>query len=323
MLFGEHPLTTAQQRQQVQDLCAKYKALSFAYSMLDLRGQGYHGLKGPLSLTLISDKTMFSRPHRHSALEIEIINRKMSELMAAGIIEPAPTSLYASAITVPAKKAPDGTWSDHRVCVDYRLCNDLLAPLHRNVPNADDLFQQLGQSKFFSKLDMRSGFFQLPLVESSKDLTSFWWGTNLYRYNRAPFGIKTCPAAFQAIMDTELQAAGLTHCTKCFIDDILVHSDTFEEHLQHLDAVLTMLHKCGLKAHPEKSLFCSDTMDFLGFDVSSYGLTPQEAKIKAMLEMPHPRNLDELRTVLGQLRYYGCFCPNFSALAKPMLDLLK
>ena len=123
-------------------------------------------------------------------------------------------------------------------------------------------------------------------------------------------------------MDTELAAAGLTAFTKVFIDDILIHSDTFEEHLQHVERVLQMLHACGLKAHPEKSLFCSDTMDFLGFDVSKYGLTPQEAKVKALLDMPHPKNLEELRTALGKLRYYGCFCPEFSAMARPMLDLL-
>jgi hypothetical protein len=258
-----------------------------------------------------------------SQLEVEITNRKCMEMLEAGIIEPAPRSKYASCPTIPAKKAPDGTWSDHRFACDYVRLNNLLAPQHTHVPNADDLFQQLGQSKFFTKLDLRSGFFQLPLDEGSKDLTAFWWGTNLYRYTRAPFGIKTCPAAFQAIMDAELQAAGLTYCTKVFIDDVLIHSDTFEEHLEQVEAVLAMLHNCGLRAHPEKSLFCSDTMDFLGFDVSAYGLTPQEAKVKALLDMRHPRNLEELRAALGQLRYYGCFCPNFSAIARPMLDLLK
>jgi hypothetical protein len=124
-------------------------------------------------------------------------------------------------------------------------------------------------------------------------------------------------------MDYELQAAHLTHCTQVFIDDILIHSNTFEEHLEHIEQVLKVLHRCGLKAHPEKSLFCTSTIEFLGFDVSQYGMTPQEAKIKALLEMPHPRNLEQLRSTLGQQRYYGCFCPNFSAPVRPMLDLLK
>ena len=195
--------------------------------------------------------------------------------------------------------------------------------MHTQVPVADELFQQLGDSSVFTKLDLRSGFYQLPLEEASKELTAFWWGSALYQFTRAPFGIKTCPAAFQQMMDTEMQAAGLTGCTKVFMDDILIHSSSVEEHLIHLRAVLTALKNCGLRAHPEKSLVCSDTMDFLGFDVSKHGLTPTDAKIKAFQDMRPPSNISELRTVLGQLRYYGCFCPNFSAIARPMLDLLQ
>ena len=137
-------------------------------------------------------------------------------MLAAGIIEPAPTSAWASAATIPAKHAPDGTWSDHRYCLDFSsTVNPHLKPLHTHVPNDDDCFQNLGQSTFFTKLDLHSGYFQLPLHDDSKYLTAFWWGTNLYRFTRAPFGIKTCPAAFQGIMDYELQAAHLTHCTQC------------------------------------------------------------------------------------------------------------
>ena len=324
MEFGKHPKTTPGQRQQLKAVCDELLA-AFAYSVMELKDECYDGISpvSPLRFYLTSTKTVWTKPRRMSPLEIQITNKKCGEMLAAGIIEPAPSSVYASAPTIPAKKAPDGTWSDHRFCCDFRRCNDLIAPMNTHVPVADDLFQKLGKSRFFSKLDMRSGFFQLPLHPDSRDITSFWWGDNLYRYTRAPFGIRTCPAAFQAIMDAELQHAGLTGCTECFIDDILIHSETFEEHLRHVRAVLVMLINCKLKAHPEKSLFCTDTIDFLGFDVSEYGLTPQEAKVKALLDMPHPNDISQLRTVLGQLRYYACFCPEFSAMARPMLDLLK
>ena len=324
MLFGKHPGATLAQRAALKALCTEL-IQAFAYSVLELKDSCYHGISpiSPLQFALTSNKTVWTKPRRMSPLEIAITDKKCGEMLAAGVIEPAPTSVYASAPTIPAKKAPDGTWSDHRFCCDFRRCNELIAPMNTHVPVADDLFQKLGKSRYFTKLDMRSGFFQLPLHMDSRDITAFWWHDNLYRYTRAPFGIRTCPAAFQAIMDAELQHAGLTGCTECFIDDILVHSETFEEHLSHVRRVLQMLINCGLKAHPEKSLLCSDTVDFLGFDVSEYGLTPQEAKVKALLDMPHPGNLDELRSVLGQLRYYACFCPDFSAMARPMLDLLK
>jgi hypothetical protein len=199
-----------------------------------------------LELETISNKTPFCRPRRQSPLEVEITNKKCKEMLEAGIIEPSPTSPYASAPTLPPKKAPDGTWSDTRFAIDYTSINPILAPLHTPVPVADELFQQLGESSVFTKLDLRSGFFQLPMHPKSRPLTSFWWGNALYRFTRAPFGIKVCPAAFQLVMDTELQAAGLTHCTKVFLDDVLIHSNSVEEHIGHLRAVLECLHNCGL-----------------------------------------------------------------------------
>jgi hypothetical protein len=207
--------------------------------------------------------------------------------------------------------------------VDYRSVNDLLAPLNTHVPVADQLFQELGKAKYFTKFDMRAGFYQMPLDPRSQDLSSFWWGSTLYKYTRSAFGLKTCPAAFQALMDYELQRVGLTANAKCFIDDVLIHSDTFEEHIEHIRCLLVMLVECGLRAHPEKTLVCTATVSYLGMDVSAHGLTPEEAKVKALMEMPAPKDLEELRTVLGKLRYYACFCPDFSQRARPMLDLLK
>ena len=91
------------------------------------------------------------------------------------------------------------------------------------------------------------------------------------------------------------------HCTKCYVDDIVVHSRTAAEHIQHVRAVLQMLVDCGLKAHPEKLLFMTDTVEFLGFDVSRHGLTPSEAKIKAFKELRYPNSVEECLCVLGEL----------------------
>ena len=237
MLFGKHPQATPAQRQQFKQLVKDMKC-AFAYSLHDVKG--YHGIRGPLEFQTISNKSVFCRPRRQSPLEVEITNKKCKEMLEAGIIEPSPTSAYASAPTLPPKKAPDGTWSDTRFCIDFVALNTILAPLHTPVPVADELFQQLGESCVFSKLDLRAGFFQIPLHPNSRALTSFWWGNTLYRFTRAPFGIKVCPAAFQLIMDTELQAAGCSDFTKVFIDDVLIHSNSVDEHLQHPSACQTV-----------------------------------------------------------------------------------
>ena len=132
------------------------------------------------------------------------------------------------------------------------------------------------------------------------------------------FWMQQLPAIFCGVMLRLLQKAGLMHCTKCYVDDIVIHSKTATAHLQHVRAVLQMLVDSGLKAHPEKSLFMTDTVEFLRFDVSKDGLTPEEAKIKAFKELRYPATIEECMTVLGKLRYYGCFCEHFSEMAEPM-----
>ena len=260
---------------------------------------------GALKLHYIAETPAFSGRRRQSALQIAITDEKCNELKEAGLIEPAPTSKFASSPVIAAKKAPDGTWSDHRFCVSYVAQNNNCEPLHTNVPVADVLFQRLGKAKWFSKLDMRAGYLQLPVDPASRDITAFWWNNSLWRYTRTPFGLRNAPAAFQGIMDYELRRAGLEDTVVCFIADVLVFTETWEEHVKVLDRVFEMLRQCGLRAHPEKSQFGTDTIDFLGFEVSNFGLTPQDARVKSLIDMPPPTRMEELRTGLGKLRYYG------------------
>ena len=324
MPMGDHPLATVEEKQAMTDLCHEFKDRAFSFSLNDL--PGYKGDK--VKLTVISDQAAFQRPRWQSALQKEVTQQKCSEMLEAGIIEPVKADkdkqrYYASPAVVAAKKGPDGQWTDKRFCIDLRLINNITAPQHTYVPIAQELFHTIGDCSYFSKIDMRSGFFQLLLEEGTKDLTSFWWNGSLYRFTRAPFGLKQMPAIFQEVMMRELTKANLHGFTKCFIDDLLIHSKTAAEHLQHVRSVLLMLEACGLKGHPGKSCWLTDTVEFLGFDVSAHGLTPSEAKTKAFKELPYPRNRDEVLCVLGMLRYYGCFCERFSARADCVTRLLK
>ena len=320
--IGMHPDATPAQREQLVSLIKEYKEKIIAYSMEDLR-EGYKGKVGGLQIQQLSDKMAFCRPKRHGPLKEKIADKFYGELEKVGIIEPAPHARSACNTTFAHKKAPDGSITDIRVCINYAPQNDLSAPQHTRFPVAEDLFQEIGDCRWLSKIDLKSGFLQIPVEPESREYTAFWWGTSLYRYTRMPFGMKQCPTAYQYVMDREFAAAGLSHCTKVFIDDVLIHSVTFEEHMEHLRAVFECLAAANLKIHPGKSCFGTDTMEFLGFDVSSYGLTPQEAKVEALMAMPHPRSVEELRVSMGKLRYYGCFCENFSAVARPLSDLLK
>ena len=256
--IGNHPDTTPEQKVQLAELIHKYDKI-FATSMDDLR-EPYSGDAGSLQIVQSSNKRAFCRPKHHGRLKDAIADKFYSELERVGIIEPAPHSRSACNTTFAQKRAADGTMSDLRICINYAPQNDLSEAQNTHFPLAEDLFQQIGKSRWLSKLDMRSGFFQIPVHPDSKDLTAFWWGTNLYRYTRMPFGLKQCPAAYQRVMDVTFAQAGLTGCTKVFIDDVLVHSDTFEQHLKDLESVFQCLAAVNLKVHPGKSHCGIDTI---------------------------------------------------------------
>ena len=319
-LLGRHKDMTEEQRNKVQAFLLEQKELkAFAYSLNDFEG-GYTGEPAYFQ-PLDPSKTAFTKPRSYSPLQKEVITAKKRELLEAGLIEPAPHSQSASAVTIAAQKDAEGNWSQFRMCGDYRRINDILAPQHTRTAVADELFRQVDNCRYVSKLDLKSGFLQIPVRADCKHYTSLWFDHDLYQYKYMPFGFKQAPAIFQKVMDTVLQA--LPYCTKCYIDDVLVHSASWEQHMIDLADTFAALRKVNLKIHAEKTIICTDSVEFLGFDISEAGITPQEAKVEALRVIPEPANLEQLRTALGQLRYYGCFVPGFSGIARPMLDLLK
>lgn len=170
---------------------------------------------------------------------------------------------------------------------------------------------------------MRQGFLQIKIKKEDQPKTAYWLNNSLMMYTRMPYGLKNAPAFFQRVMDHEIAHAGLNHCAVAFIDDLLIYSETPEEHVKHVAAVLDMLHECGLRAHPGKSIFGAESIEYLGHNLSRYGMTPHEAKVAAIKSLPAPTNVSELRTQLGMLSYYRCYVPNFSAIAAPLNMLLQ
>lgn len=313
-IIGDHPGFSTFQREQLQQLLLDNRS-SFAYSMSDLTG--YTGAK--FIIELKHDRPIVQRPRHHSPLELAIQDEKCVEMHKAGIIRHADIDTqYASNATMPAKKDVDGNWTDTRFCIDFRDINEATVADMYAMHLPEDLFQAVGVSCFFSKIDMRSAFHQIALDPASQAATSFWWRNQLFCFTRMPFGLRNASAACQRVMDLEIGKAGLRDNCVCFVDDLLVHSKTAEEHLQHLSAVFDMLASCGLKAHPAKSLFCCESVEYLGHDISAKGLTPHEAKVAAVKGLRVPTNVSELKSVLGFLGYYRCYVRSFSEIAAPL-----
>lgn len=250
------------------------------------------------------------------------MNDKYADMEAAGIIQPQTRTKHVLAPVVAAKKDAEGNWTDSRVCVDMRNLNKHTRQDKYSPQNPEQLFQDMSGSRYFTKIYLRAGFHQIPIAEGDKEKTTFWWGNQTYSYQRLCFGMRNATAHFCRVMDHEIGKAGLTGNACCFVDDVLIHSATFEEHVEHVRRLHVALHGCGLRAHPEKSFFNANYVEFLGHVVSEYGLSSHEAKVAAIRAMPAPTTVSELRSVLGFCGYYRGYVPNYSAIAQPLNDLL-
>jgi hypothetical protein len=197
---------TPEQKQQLRDMLLEEKG-AFAYSMSDL--VGYCGDLGPAVLKIKNEKRIWSNDRNFSPLEIQTGREKVSEMHGATIVEEADTlyAQYASAVTMPAKRAPDGTWCDKRFCCDLGAINNNSVVDRYKVPLPEKKFRNMQGATWRSKIDCLSGFFKIPLSEESKQYTAFWWEGKLWRFTRLPFGHVNATAIFQRIMEHELQQA--------------------------------------------------------------------------------------------------------------------
>jgi hypothetical protein len=320
-VWGHHPDMPAGVLKRLQAAVRMRTHSCFAFSNADL--PGYCGVEGPFTLELKTDRAVFVKPRFHSAAERLVQDAKCKELLAAGIIVGSNPTIFAACPTMPAKKDADGNWSERRFCIDFRGLNEETVADRYALPLPEEIFQRVGDAKFFTKIDMRAGFHQIPIAEADQHKTAFWWGNQTYHFKRMPFGLVNASAKFQRVMDAELQRAGLSHCATAFIDDVLIWSDTAEQHVEDVSRVLDALAAVGLRAHPEKSIFGAAEVEYLGHNIGSYGMTPHEAKVAAIKALPVPTSASQLLSVLGFINYYRVYCPNFASTAQPLYSLLK
>lgn len=186
-ILGNHPDSTPEQRQKLREVLVKHQHSSFAYSLKDL--VPYTGPLGPAHFELKEDKAMWQPQRQYTMDELAVGDEKVGEMLEASIISEVPTTnRHASAITLPMKRAPDGSWTDKRFCIDLRHVNSNTVVDKYGLPLPEQLFQRMRGCRFMTKLDMRSGFFAVALDEDSKLQTAFWWRGKLYAFNRLPFG---------------------------------------------------------------------------------------------------------------------------------------
>lgn len=264
------------------------------------------------------------KPAKHRAYRLapkqkEAMEKILRDLEAQDIIEPSVSPWSAPCLLV-AKKNNSGS----RFVVDYRSLNKATVLDAHPLPTPNEALESLGERKpaYFTTMDLAQGFYQLVIDEESRPYTAFRCHLGLYQFKRLPMGLKNSPSTFQRTMEAIMR--GLTwKIAMIYMDDIVVFSPTFEQHLVDLRQVLERLKQANLKLKPSKCFFARRTISYLGHTVTSEGIHVDPEKIEAVRSYPAPRNLKDLRSFLGMTGYYRRFVESYASIASPLYRLTK
>ena len=231
-------------------------------------------------------------------------------MLARQVISPS-SSPWASGVVLVKKK--DSSW---RFCVDYRKLNEVTIKDSYPLPRIDDSLDTLSGSKWFSTLDLQSGYWKVEMAEEGKAKTAFITScSGLLQFEVMPFGLCNSPATFERLMERVLSGLQWQTCL-VFLDDIIVYGTSFEQELQRLQTVFDRLREANLKLSPKKCDLFKHEVNYLGHVVSDRGIVPDPQKVNSIRLWPQPRNLTEVRSFLGLCSYYRRFIQNFSSIAK-------
>ncbi|KAG1393183.1 hypothetical protein G6F60_011646 [Rhizopus arrhizus] len=255
-------------------------------------------------------------PFKMSPLELDELRRQLKELLTLGFIRPSSSPWGAPVLFVRKK---DGTL---RMCIDYRAVNALTRRLNTPLPRIDECLERLGGARYFSSIDLKSGYHQVRIKDEDVAKTAFNTRYGSYEFLVLPFGLTNSPPTFQKMMNAVLHDF-IDKFVLVYLDDILIFSKTQEDHYKHLRLVMQRLRENKLYANPKKCVFNRSEVEFLGYRVSANGTLPSESKVKAVQEWPQPTNVQEVRQFVGLCSHYRRFIPGFSSVAAPLTDLTK
>ena len=305
------PALSEAENSQLLQLLSSYPDI-FATSTLDL------GRKSIIKHKIdIGDANPIKQaPYRVSQSQKAEIDQHISNMLEQDVIQVS-TSPWSSPVVLVKKK--DGTT---RFCIDYRKLNAVTRKDSYPLPRIDDALDSLSGSKYFTTLDLQSGYHQVAMHPDSMEKTAFISHAGLFEYKVMSFGLCGAPPSFQRLMTRVLHGLDWKICL-VYIDDVIIFAPTFEEHLSRLATVFERFREANLKLKPSKSHFARTSVNFLGFVVSSSGILPDPDKLEAVKSFPTPASVKEVRSFLGLCNYYRRFVENFAKIASPLNRLTR
>ncbi len=319
LLFMKVPSSAL--RGKVEEACLSNTEKEQLSGLLESFSDLFDGHLGRTSLTEHSIDTGNAKPvHlppcRTSPAKTQLIEDQIGKMLTDGIIEPA-TGPWAAPVVIVQK--PCG---EPRLCVDYRGLNQLTVKDSYPLPRVDESLDFLSRGKFLTTIDLARGYWQVSMAEDSKHKTAFVSHCGLFQFRVLPFGLCNAPATFQRLMNSVL--AGLIYrCCAVHLDDIVVASPTFKQHLDDLREVLSRLKSAGLTIKLAKCQFCRKDLTLLGYRVCPSGILPDQDKMKAVMDFKTPVNVKQVRQFLGLSGYYRRFIQDYARHAEPLFALTK
>ena len=237
-------------------------------------------------------------------------------MLKDGVIEPS-NSPWSSPVILVRKK--DGSY---RFCADYRKLNLVTVKDVYPLPRIDDALSRLEKTRYFSSMDLQSGFWQIEVAPESREKTAFVTPDGLWQFKKMPFGLCNSPASFQRKMDIVLTGLKWNSCL-IYLDDVVVFSSTYDEHLTQLNSVLTAIKEAGLRLKVNKCRFGETKLSMLGHIVEKNRIYPDPEKVRAIQEFPQPIDVKSIQSFIGLCSYYRKFICNFAEIARPITSLTR
>lgn len=268
-----------------------------------------------------NDMPIYTKNYRYPHHFKEDVQKQIQEMLDNGIIRPS-KSPYSSPIWVVPKKLDASGKKKIRVVIDYRKLNEHTVDDRYPMPQIEDILDSLGKSEYFSTIDLKSGFHQIPMDPKHIEKTAFSTDKGHFEFTRMPFGLKNAPATFQRAMNDILADYIGSKCY-VYLDDIIIIGYNLENHLQNLQLVLKRLSEFNLKIQLDKCEFLKKQTEFLGHIITSEGVKPNPEKIEKIIQWPLPKTQKEIKQFLGLVGYYRRFIKDFSKITRPMSKYLK
>ena len=301
-------------KKRVLELIKKHEAV-FARNKYDIGTVEKHEAQ----IRLTEKKFVGKKPYRTSIPDQKEIEEQVGRLLENGLIEES-SSPFAAPVTL-AFKREDGRRS--RLCIDFRDLNRLLVPEDQPFPRIEDVLIKAGKAKWLTKVDLNSAFWSIPIRRRDRKKTGFVTQTGHFQWKVLPFGLKISPAIFQRVLSSIIRKHKLNSFCVNYIDDVLIFSNTFEEHLSHVDKLMGAIQSEGFRLKLLKCSFAQQCVQYLGHTIAQNHVSPINDNLKSIREFKRPKNAREVRRWLGKINFYHKFIEKASEKLEPLHNLLR